>query len=197
MVTKNPPGVRNERILYHGTQPENCCSIQEIGFKSTCRKGRCECGVIQTKARERPGPLPHSPPSKSASPTVLGPDLNPAPTEGETCMSHSLPSEPASSLSWGLDWNQCLHKLEKPCFPFHTSLNQPLLMLDGNSCPLKWKGPLFLSRCLYIDCPCSLLSSSQLDSMDRVYILVWMPPYLFSMPNLIPLGTDSCSRHEC
>ncbi|XP_019334986.1 uncharacterized protein LOC102561087 [Alligator mississippiensis] len=38
MVTKNPPGVRNERILYHGTQPENCCSIQEIGFKSTCRK---------------------------------------------------------------------------------------------------------------------------------------------------------------
>ncbi|XP_019406192.1 PREDICTED: uncharacterized protein LOC109320505 [Crocodylus porosus] len=38
MVTKNPLGVRNECILYHGTQPENCCSIQEIGFKSTCRK---------------------------------------------------------------------------------------------------------------------------------------------------------------
>ncbi|XP_077171094.1 uncharacterized protein LOC143826268 [Paroedura picta] len=39
MDKKNPDGVQNERILYHGTCPENWCSIQEIGFKSTCRKG--------------------------------------------------------------------------------------------------------------------------------------------------------------
>ncbi|XP_060110924.1 uncharacterized protein LOC132583277 [Heteronotia binoei] len=38
MDKKNPEGVQNERILYHGTRPENWHSIQEIGFKSACRK---------------------------------------------------------------------------------------------------------------------------------------------------------------
>ncbi|XP_062993029.1 uncharacterized protein LOC134405713 [Elgaria multicarinata webbii] len=38
MEKKNPEGTQNERILYHGTCPENWYSIHEIGFKSTCRK---------------------------------------------------------------------------------------------------------------------------------------------------------------
>ncbi|XP_066485093.1 uncharacterized protein [Tiliqua scincoides] len=38
MEKKNPERIQNERILYHGTAPENCDSIQEIGFKCACRK---------------------------------------------------------------------------------------------------------------------------------------------------------------
>ncbi|XP_074826256.1 protein mono-ADP-ribosyltransferase PARP15-like [Natator depressus] len=39
MEEKNPPGELNEHLLYHGTQPENRHSIQEIGLRITCRKG--------------------------------------------------------------------------------------------------------------------------------------------------------------
>ncbi|XP_037772007.1 uncharacterized protein LOC114022415 isoform X4 [Chelonia mydas] len=39
MEEKNLPGELNERLLYHGTQPENRHSIQEIGLRITCRKG--------------------------------------------------------------------------------------------------------------------------------------------------------------
>ncbi|XP_065421537.1 uncharacterized protein LOC135975264 isoform X1 [Chrysemys picta bellii] len=38
MEEKNPPGELNERLLYHGTRPENRRSIQEIGLRNTCRK---------------------------------------------------------------------------------------------------------------------------------------------------------------
>ncbi|XP_044841818.1 uncharacterized protein LOC123348363 [Mauremys mutica] len=38
MEEKNPPGELNERLLYHGTRPENRRSIQEIGLRITCRK---------------------------------------------------------------------------------------------------------------------------------------------------------------
>ncbi|EMP24285.1 Poly [ADP-ribose] polymerase 14 [Chelonia mydas] len=38
MEEKNLPGELNERLLYHGTQPENRHSIQEIGLRITCRK---------------------------------------------------------------------------------------------------------------------------------------------------------------
>ncbi|XP_007480186.2 uncharacterized protein LOC103103755 [Monodelphis domestica] len=38
MEKKNPPGVQNEKVLFHGTPPQNCLSITEHGLKSTCRK---------------------------------------------------------------------------------------------------------------------------------------------------------------
>ncbi|KAG8140729.1 hypothetical protein E2320_003388 [Naja naja] len=38
MEKKNPERTQNERILYHGTQPDKCSSICDIGFKSAFRK---------------------------------------------------------------------------------------------------------------------------------------------------------------
>ncbi|XP_078007433.1 uncharacterized protein LOC110216977 [Phascolarctos cinereus] len=38
MEKKNPPGVRNENFLFHGTPAQNCSSIIENGLKSTCRQ---------------------------------------------------------------------------------------------------------------------------------------------------------------
>ncbi|XP_015275431.1 PREDICTED: poly [ADP-ribose] polymerase 14-like [Gekko japonicus] len=54
MDKKNPEGVQNERILYHGTCPENSRSIQEIGFKSACRKvGLYGQGIYFAKNADR------------------------------------------------------------------------------------------------------------------------------------------------
>ncbi|CAM5153526.1 unnamed protein product [Eretmochelys imbricata] len=39
MEEKNQPGELNKRLRYHGTQPENRHSIQEIGLRITCHKG--------------------------------------------------------------------------------------------------------------------------------------------------------------
>ncbi|XP_034267475.1 uncharacterized protein LOC117662262 [Pantherophis guttatus] len=38
MEKRNPEGTQNELILYHGTVPENCSSVCEIGFKNAFRK---------------------------------------------------------------------------------------------------------------------------------------------------------------
>ncbi|ETE65134.1 hypothetical protein L345_09094, partial [Ophiophagus hannah] len=38
MEKKNPETTQNELILYHGTQPDKCSSICDIGFKSAFRK---------------------------------------------------------------------------------------------------------------------------------------------------------------
>ncbi|CAM2102721.1 unnamed protein product [Caretta caretta] len=40
MEEKNQPGELNKHLLYHGTQPENRHSIQEIGLRITCHKGQ-------------------------------------------------------------------------------------------------------------------------------------------------------------
>ncbi|XP_054848430.1 uncharacterized protein LOC129338325 [Eublepharis macularius] len=45
MEKKNPEGVQNERILYHGALPENWHFIQETGFKSTFQRGLYGQGI--------------------------------------------------------------------------------------------------------------------------------------------------------
>ncbi|XP_027698809.1 uncharacterized protein LOC114028732 [Vombatus ursinus] len=46
MEKKNPPGIQNEKFLFHGTPAQNCSSIIENGLKSTCREnGRYGQGI--------------------------------------------------------------------------------------------------------------------------------------------------------